>query len=144
MVGALALGDVERMAGQALHPLAENAGHEHRVVTDVPAHRHFVLGPERRRVLLPGRLDLEEHLDDGLQTGQGDARGKEILGAGEAREEIGEIRRRRLVLDGEIVERRSHRPIEEASQLHELPPSSAEASRLDHSRSCRRHRRPVC
>src|SRR2546430_14866068 len=57
-----------------------------------------------------------------------DAGGKEVLGASEAREEVGEVRCRRLVRDGEVVERRPNRLVEEASQLHEYPPSSAEAS----------------
>src|SRR5207249_664760 len=69
---------------------------------------------------------------------------EEVLGAGKACQEIGEVRSRWLVRDGQVLERRPDRLIEEASQLHECPPSSAEASRFDHSRSLARLRRPVC
>src|SRR2546430_9386003 len=60
-----------------------------------------------------------------------DAGGKEVLGASEAREEVGEVRCRRLVRDGEGVERRPNRLVEEAAQLHEYPPPDRKSTRLN-------------
>src|SRR5262245_57215508 len=58
-VGAFALRDVEPHGGHALHALAEDAGHEHRVVADVTPHRDLVLGLKAWRFFLPDDLDVE-------------------------------------------------------------------------------------
>jgi len=83
----------------------------------VAPHGDLALG--RERGVLPEGLCLEEQVDDGLEALTGDAAGKELLGAREACEEVGEVAGRRLVVERQIAEARPHGAVEEAAKLHE-------------------------
>ena len=113
LVRALSLGDVEAGARDALHALAEHAGHEHRVVADVPADQDLVLRLEGRRVLAPDVLDLEQHVDHALEPRQSPPARIHVLGAGEAGQQIGQVLGRGIVAEREVPEARSNRAIEE-------------------------------
>jgi len=117
VVSAFALGDVVAGGRCALDTLAKDAGHEQREIADVPAHRDFVFRLEVRRIF-PDRLPLEEQIDDGLEPWHHEAAGIEVLGAREASQQVGEVRRGRIVAERQVVEARPERPIEEAAQLH--------------------------
>src|SRR2546425_9378946 len=105
VIGALALVDVVAGRGGLLDALREDPRHEEREVADVPPHDHLALGLEVRRVL-PDRLRLEEHVHDGFEARRREALRVEVLGACETGEEIGEIRRGRIVAQGRSEERR--------------------------------------
>jgi hypothetical protein len=117
-VRAPSLGDVEAGRGHALDALAEQAGHEQRVVSDVAAHGHLALGLEGRRPLVPRRLRLEQQVHDRLEPRHRHADGKELLGAGEPREQVAQVAGDRRVAERQIVEARLHRVIEEPPELH--------------------------
>ena len=123
-VGPLALGDVEVGGGLAAHALGEDAHHEQRVVADVPAHVHLVLGTKLRRVDLPRGLDLQHHVDDVSEARQRERARVEVLGAREAGEQIGEVRSRRIAVEREVMKARADHPLEEPSQLHTRAPAS--------------------
>src|SRR5207247_537047 len=116
-VGALALVDVVAGRGGLLDALREDPGHEECEVADVPSHDHLALGLEGRPVL-PDGLCLEEHVHDRLEARHREPPRVEIVGAREAREEIGEVRRGGIVAQGQVAEARSDRPTEELPELH--------------------------
>lgn len=116
-IGTLALRHVVGRGGDLLHALAEDAEHEHGVVADVPAHGHLAIRCEPR--VVPERLRLQQEIDDTLQTLTRDAARKELLGAGEASQEVGQVRDGRVVVEGQVAEACSERVIEEAPKLHE-------------------------
>ena len=83
------------------------------------AHVDLPLGAEVGGRLVPGGLGLEQEIDHRLQARHADAGRKELLGAGEAGEEIAEIGRHGLVVQRQVAKARPDRPIEESPKLHE-------------------------
>src|SRR5215470_4654087 len=116
MVGALALADVVPDRRGLLDALAEDPGHEEREIPDVLGHRDLVLGLEVGAI--PGGAGLEKHVHDRLEPRNGRAARVQVLGPREARQQIGEIRRGRIVADGQVVEARPDRTIEKRAKLH--------------------------
>src|SRR5215831_9344268 len=116
MVGTLALADVVADRRNLLDALAEDASHEEREVADVLGHRHLVLGLEVRAV--PGGAGLEQQVHDRLEPGNRRPARVQVLDPREARQQIGEIRRGRVVADGQVVEARPERTIEKRAKLH--------------------------
>jgi hypothetical protein len=76
-----------------------------------------MLGLEVRRIL-PDGVRLEQHVHDGLEPWDRGAAWKEILGPRETRQQIGEVRRGRVVAECQVVETRPNRSIEEGAKLH--------------------------
>src|SRR5215470_1517571 len=127
MVGTLALADVVTDRRGLLDALAEVASHEEREVADVLGDRHLVLGLEVRAV--PGGAGLEQQVHDRLEPGNRRPARVQVLGPREERQQIGEIRRGRVVADGQVVEARSDRTIEKRAKLH-----TGNHSKFSHSR----------
>src|SRR6266850_221719 len=107
-----------RVVLEALDALAEDAGHEERVVADVAAHIDLALGAKVRGGLVPCGLRFEQEIDHRLQPRGRHAGREEPLGAGEAREEIAEVGGHGLVVEREITKARPDCPIEESPKLH--------------------------
>src|SRR5437667_6527241 len=143
VVGALALGDVVAGGRGTLDALAKDAGHEQREVADVPAHRDLVLRLEVLRIF-PDRLRLEQQIDDGLEPRHHHAAGVEVLGACEARQQVDEVRRGRIVVERQVVEARPERPIEEGAQLHSPYDSKYSKSLSSETVSYQTERKILC
>lgn len=118
VVRALALVDVVAGGRDAGHALGKDTGHEERVVANVAADGDFALRLERHRLVIPDRLRLEEHVDDGFQPRVRHAAREERIRACEAGEEIGEIGGGGLIVHDQIVEGGFDRAIEESLKLH--------------------------
>ena len=116
VVRALSLADVVADRGGTLHTLAEDPGHEKSEVPDVPRHRHLMLGLEVRSV--PGGARFQQQVHYGLQARDRGAPRVQVLGPREAGQQVGEVRRGRVVTDGQVVEARSNRPLEKGAKLH--------------------------
>jgi hypothetical protein len=116
LVRSLALADVVPDRRGSLDALAKDAGHEEREVADVLGHGDFVLGLEVRPV--PRGARFHQHLDDGLEPRDRRPARIQLVGPRKACQQISEIRRGRVVPDGQVVEARSDRPIEEGAKLH--------------------------
>ena len=123
-IGTLAFADVVAHRGRALHALGKESRHEERVIADVPPHVDFVLGTEVRRLVLPHVLDLEEHVDDGLEARHRGATRIEVLGTREAGEHGREVFRRGIVGDAEVVKGRPDGAVEETVELQPGSPLS--------------------
>src|SRR5262249_15857415 len=75
---------------------------------------------------VPRGTGLQQHVDDGLEPGNRRAARVQVLGPRETRQQIGEIRRGRVVADGQVVEARPDRPIEKGPKLP--PPNDSKFS----------------
>jgi hypothetical protein len=67
-------------------------------------------------------LDVEEHVDDGLEPRDDGAAREQMLGAREACEHTGEIVGGRVVRDAEVVKGGSNGAVEEAVELQRALP----------------------
>ena len=102
--------------------IAEDTGHEQRVVPDMAAQHVLLARIELRGAHVPGALDREQRVDHGVEAAlRHRLDGAQGVGPREAREQVGEIARRGRIVEDQVTECLTDDAIEEAgkqSRLH--------------------------
>ena len=118
MIGSLPLADVVGGAHPALDVLAEQPGHEQRVVTHVLPHPPLPEWVEVRCPEIPGALGLDQEARDRIEGAAGRVADRvELVRAREAGEQRGKVSPLGRPAEAQVAERLANNALEETRQL---------------------------